>query len=168
MQDSLNDIRLTNAMLASLYGHSLILNQPQKKEQQTLSAPKQATLSFLGNHMKKVTILVHHPAHKFLPEDELAFLTKLLAACQLNTGDVAIVNLAKENLSLDRIYEQLSPARILDFGTINGAVPFETTNFRSAGLVSAPPIAELISDSPAAKQSKARLWTALKQLFAIN
>lgn len=168
MQDSLNDIRLTNAMLASLYGHSLILDQPLKKQQETISAPDQATLSFLGNHSKKVTVLVHHATHKYLPEDELAFLTKLLAACQLNAGDVAIVNLAKENLTLDNIYEQLAPVRILDFGTINGTAHFVTTTFQSAGLVSAPPIAELISDTPAAKELKARLWAALKQLFAIN
>ena len=81
--EGINEIRLAGPMIASLYEHALV--------QEVDRAPAEEKLKFLGNNDKHILILVSDATHTFLPENELTFLTKMLAACQLNIGDVAIV-----------------------------------------------------------------------------
>ena len=50
---------------------------------------------YLGNNGKNISILVHEPEAAFLSEESLDFLTKILGACKLNMGDVAVINIAR-------------------------------------------------------------------------
>jgi hypothetical protein len=114
-----------------------------------------------------VTILVNNPGHTFLPEDELALLTKLLAACQMNAGDVAIVNLAGGKISMTEIFIQLQPSKIISFGKIENAPMFTIEKINGADLLAAPELKEMIIETAEARQLKSRLWGELKKMFGI-
>jgi hypothetical protein len=164
MDTPLNDIILNPTMLENLYGHSLV--------EMLSNAHTPATkplLKFLGNNAKKVTVLVNNPEQTFLPEDQLSFLNKLLLACKMNTGDVAILNLANGAV-IDEVIAQLNPEKIIAFGVlIDGPnAPLLTIcQFQLASLLNAPGLGDLVKESDEAKLLKGKLWACLKTLFAI-
>lgn len=149
--ENVNEIRLDNQMIAALYGRSLIIPETAKKDSETVK--------FLGNNSANILILVNNPDHSFLPENELVFLTKMLSACQLNIGDVAIVNV--KNVSAADAVNELSPDKVIDFGT-SPQISFENGN-----IVSSVPLKQMLGESPEARQLKVKLWTGLKQMFGL-
>src|SRR5687768_13592067 len=92
MKDSLNNLRLGTLLLSALYKHSIFEIEERENLQESIIKEVVPSFRYLGNHLKKVTILVNNPEHTFMPDDQLAFLTRMLTACQMNLGDVAIVN----------------------------------------------------------------------------
>ncbi|MBY0229356.1 MAG: hypothetical protein K2W96_08770, partial [Gemmataceae bacterium] len=70
----------------------------------------------LGSHRRRVTIIVDSPGSAFLPDDQLNFLTKILEACRMNIGDVAIVNHHTTPVAITALRQQLQPSVILIFG----------------------------------------------------
>jgi hypothetical protein len=154
--EGINEIRLVGPMIASLYEHALV--------QEVDRAPAEEKLKFLGNNDKHILILVSDATHTFLPENELTFLTKMLAACQLNIGDVAIVNTGNAPAPLAELITALGPEKVIDFGT-QPADAVEK-NQKIDVIVSAP-IRQMMSDTPESKQLKSRLWVALKEMFGL-
>lgn len=157
----LNNIALNAYMLEDLYGHSLV--------EMSVAEPAPATaLKFLGNNEKNVTVLVSNAGYAFLSDTQLSFLTKMLAACKMNTGDVAIVNLAT-GPTLDNVMEQLKPEKIIAFGITvhNGAPLFTVDLFRNARLLQAPSLDDLANESDEARALKGKLWSGLKNIFGI-
>ena len=60
---------------------------PATPAPQQASAPQeQPPYKILGNHNRKITILVNAPGSPFLPDNQLSFLTKILEACRMNVG----------------------------------------------------------------------------------
>src|SRR5690349_5354955 len=98
-------IRLPDFIIAELYKDSLVALE----DAQTVEPPPQPLpvvqlvetpgaenkIRYLGSNKKHVTIIVDVQETAFLPEDDLAFLTNILKACQLSLGDIAVVNLAR-------------------------------------------------------------------------
>src|SRR5579864_8750251 len=129
---SIDNIQLSNLAIGELYGDSLLTSpntlQPLRKpaavnphlppapHQPELPHAEPAGLKFLGNHRRHITILVHSPESTFLPDDQLSFLTKMLEACRMNIGDVAIINTAAAPVTITALRQQMKPARILLFG----------------------------------------------------
>jgi hypothetical protein len=149
--ENVNEIRLNNEMISSLYGRSLVIAEGVKKEKEKLK--------YLGNNAQAVLILVNNAEHSFLPENELVFLTKMLSACQLNIGDVAIVNVS--NTAVSEAMSELLPGKIIDFGTS------PDISFESGKVVSSAPLKQMLGESPEARQLKGKLWTGLKQMFEL-
>lgn len=162
--DSLNEIRLTPQMIAELYGQALIAPIDHTRVKDPVHKPG---IHFLGHNKKHVTVLVDQPGHTFLPEAELAFLTRMLEACKLNLADVAIVNRSAEKWTLEDVHQQLSPKVILAFGGPAGQEQFSISSSENAQLLVAPDLEEMAGDTAEARQLKTRLWGALKQLFRI-
>jgi hypothetical protein len=109
--------------------------------------------------------------YTYLPEDQLAFLTRMLDACKMNTGDVAIVNLAKAQVDQDTVISTLEPEKIISFGPVlpgikNGIFSLETIDKRM--YLQVAPLDEFVKETEEAKQLKGKLWTCLKQMFAKN
>ena len=156
MNASLNDIILNSMMLENLYGRSLV-----ETGGSGWAAPP--VLKFLGNNARHVTILVRNLQHTFLPDDQLSFLTRMLQACQLNTGDVAIVNMA-EGVTIKEVLGQLSPEKIISFGVNTpGSGALQGISF-----LGAPDLEELVQENRKAKIAKGELWASLKKLFGIS
>jgi len=160
---SLNDIQLKPSLLADLYKNSLV-------ETTTTTVPEIKQIKYLGNNQKKIIVVVSHPDVPFLPDDELNFLTSILAACKLSIADIAIINNTHiEQTELQKMIDS-EGKNVLLFGVeplsiglpINFPV-FQLQPFNNRTYLHAPVLTQIESD----KGLKARLWSALKVLFGI-
>lgn len=133
-----------------------------------------APYKVLGNHRRKITILVNAPGSPFLPDNQLNFLTKILEACRLNMGDVAIVNHASAPINITALRAQLQPSVILLFGLepttirlpINFPV-FKLQPYDQCTYLSAPALDLLVESSEESRLLKSKLWVCLKSLFDV-
>lgn len=140
----------------------------------TTTPETDASYKFLGKHLRKITILVNAPGTPFLPDDQLNFLTKILEACRLNMGDVAIINHAVAPVNITALRAQLQPTVILLFGLdptsirlpINFPV-FKLQPYDQCTYLSAPTLDLLVQSSEDSRLLKSKLWVCLKTLFAV-
>ena len=92
---SLNSIKFEPIDIASLYKNSLVeINAEQQVLPKTKIETEQIAtgLKFLGENKKKTLVVVRNADAVHIPDKQLSFLTKLLAACSLNLADVAVFN----------------------------------------------------------------------------
>ena len=160
---SLNNISLSDALLADLYPNVLVQGSAKPKVTK-VPAP------FLGGNEKNILILVNQKDAVFLHEKELAFLTAVLSACQLHLSHVAIVNraLLKDGSFAD-VQVQFSPKKVLlldvppqEAGLAEGEL-YTVQTADGFEAVVAPSLSEIEET----KQSKSKFWIALKQLFCL-
>ena len=161
---SLNHISIPPQLLADLYQHSLI-GSP------ATAAPQIPPVPFLGKNGRNILIVVNQPEVPFLPDAELAFLTKILTACQLGLMDVAIVNWAKApHHDAAAVLAQFSAKALilfdlapLQFGLAHALSPYTVGNDGGVQFVAAPALHEIEKT----KEAKNQLWMALKQIFGL-
>src|ERR1700716_539298 len=97
---NINDAELPDLLLAELYGNNLVAGSMPPPV--PVPPPAAAgTYKFLGSNQQKIGILVQSPGAAFLPDEQLNVLTKMLEACKLNMGDVALVNHAVTAVNID-------------------------------------------------------------------
>lgn len=163
---SLNSLNLTTDDLTRLYKNSLVEAGDEKavaKDQLTTA------YKFLGENRKQTLVVVNYNQTVHLPDSQLTFLTKLLAACQLSLGDVAILNYAKAGLpALENIVSFFTPVNVLLFDVKPDAFglplifpQFQIQNYREIKFVHFPSL-ELIEPD---KNLKTQLWTSLKKMY---
>ena len=169
---SLNSIKFEPIDIASLYKNSLV---EINAEQQVIPLIKDETeqittgLKYLGENKKKTLIVVRNTNAVHIPDKQLSFLTKLLAACNLNLADVAVFNFQDHNAS--EFYEILNffnPKVVLLFDVEPGqfGLPmifpqFQVQGYKDAIFVSSPSLEVIEPD----KSLKGKLWVCLKKIF---
>jgi len=133
-----------------------------------------APYKILGNHRRKVSIIVNSPGAAFLPDDQLGFLSKILEACRMNIGDVAIINHHTTPVVITALRQQLQPQNILLFGVEPTAIrlpinfpEFKLQPYDECTYLSAPPLQQLVANTADAKLLKSKLWVCLKTLFDV-
>jgi hypothetical protein len=159
MSNTLNEIHLNNAMIASLYGHSIV---PAGQASEQPNIPYSKKIKFLGNNSAQITMLVSNPSSTFVTDEELVFLTKMLSACNLTISDVAIVNVATSNL--DDVIRELKPSRIISFLDPD---QYSLQKIKNIQLIEGSPLDQFIKDTPEARQLKTRLWAHLRKMFSM-
>ena len=169
---SLNSIKFEPIDIASLYKNSLVeINAEKQALSQTKIETEQITsgLKYLGENKKKTLIVVRNTNAVHIPDKQLSFLTKLLAACNLNLGDVAVFNFQDHNAS--EFYEILNffnPKVVLLFDVDPGVFglpmifpQFQVQGYKDAVFVSSPSLEVIEPD----KSLKGKLWVCLKKIF---
>lgn len=138
------------------------------------TAPSTPAYKFLGLNRRKITVVVYSPGMAYIPDDQLAFLTKMLEACKMNVGDVAIVNHAVNAVNITAIRQQLEPTSMLLFGIqpIDIKLPinfpaFKLQAYDDCTYLASPALSELVTPSEESKVLKGKLWACLKALFNI-
>lgn len=133
-----------------------------------------SSYKFLGKNLKHIVVIVRSPKEPFLPEDHLQFLTKMLGACQLNLGDVAIVNDATRKADIQLLKAQLQPARMLLFGVAPAEIglpltfpQFKEQEYAGCSYLYSPSLLDLNRTSEEAKDLKRKLWECLKKMFNV-
>lgn len=191
MQDQ-NTI-LPASVLVSLYKDSLVLPETEKKTDliskdiaEIAAAPETASpaeqknikskgpLKHLGDHHKKITVIVNDPHSVYLNETDFILLTSILNACKLTIADIALVNIGNQDTSLHQILETLPSNLVMcfDIKSVDLKIKLpdvlykinelgETRIFFSKGLSS------MQGTGLAAKQEKGTLWILLKKIFAL-
>ena len=175
---SLEKINLPAAVLAGLYKDKLVLpgeDVPSKTEAETRSEKKKNSgYRSLGENGKRILILVNYPNIGFLPENDLEFLAKMLAACKLNLGDVAIVNHSEQSLSFEKIKKQFNPLIAIAFGLEPEMVGlplnfphFQSQVYDSCTHLYVPAFDEITAETEKGKLNKSKLWVSLRNLFNV-
>lgn len=128
----------------------------------------------LGNNRQQVTVVVRFPGEAFLPESHLQFLSKMIGACKLNLGDVAIVNDASVRVDMNVLKAQLQPKTVLLFGVApeETALPlsfptFKAQEYAGTTYLYTPPLEELNTETDDGKLLKRRLWDSLRKIFGV-
>lgn len=160
---SLNNIHLQNSLLADLYKKSLV-------ELEATIGPEKKQINQLGNNQKNILVIVSHQSLPFLPDDELNFLTTVLAACKLSIADIGIIN--KPHVETGHLQDIINSRakNVLLFGVepLSIGLPinfpaFQLQAFSNRTYLHAPALSQIESD----KGLKTRLWTCLKSMFRI-
>jgi hypothetical protein len=139
--------------------------QPVKKEEPVV-------YKTLGNNKQQISVVVNCPGDVFVPEADLAFLTKMLGACKLNMADVAIVNYATTPIAIDKLKTQLQPKSLLLLGVEPGDIqlpisfpPFKEQPYAGTTYLFTPALSQLNQETEEAKVLKRKLWDCLKRMF---
>jgi hypothetical protein len=169
---SLNSIKFEPTDIAFLYKNSLIeINVKQEvfSQSNTSVEPTISGWKYLGENKKKTLVVVRNTNAVHIPDKQLSFLTKLLAACNLNLADVAVFNFQDHNAS--EFYEILNffnPKVVLLFDVDPGVFglpmifpQFQVQGYKDAVFVSSPSLEVIEPD----KSLKGKLWVCLKKIF---
>lgn len=161
---SLNNIQLKSSMLADLYRDSLV----ETESKTSAPAPKQ--LKYLGNNQKHIIVVVSHESVPFLPDEELNFLSTVLAACKLSIADIGILNAYNaEETELQNIINTegnkvlLFGIQPLEIGLPINFPAFQLQPFNNRTYLYAPALSQIEND----KALKGKLWISLKAMFGI-
>ena len=180
---SLNDLHLSPAVLSRLYPATLIntaktdivqadsiaKDLPKTKiesEKQTKPAWK-----FLGDNQQKILIVVNYKDAVHLPDEELSFLTNMLAACKLSLGDVAIVNRHNyEGIFCKEILTHFQSKIVFLFGVepaefgLPVSFPyFQVQSVAKCTFLYTPALEERHTEV----LLKSKLWVSLRSIFGI-
>jgi hypothetical protein len=174
---SLQHATLPDILITELYKNIFIINSEtdQKNQLEVISHTESEVIKYLGNNSKRIVILVKQPSDVFLPETHLEFLSKILAACKLNIGDVAIVNAGFRFVDIHAIKQQLQPNHIILFGIepTELKLPLSFPHFKVQGYanstyLSVPSLDILNNDTEEGKLLKTKLWVCLKTMFEVS
>jgi hypothetical protein len=173
---SFNNVELPGFLVADLYKRHLVedFSATPKVTKPSEPAPIiDKPIQFLGKNLKQFVILVCYSNEVHLPESQLEFLGNILKACQLNLGDVAIVNCHSQTVSFNNI-GLLQPKCIITFGEdpqigndFKTSTSFEISNKNGVNIINAPKLELLNQNTPDGKVLKGRLWNSLKLLLNI-
>jgi len=169
---SLNSINFEPTEIACLFKNSLVeINAEQQVLPKTKIETEQIAtgLKFLGENKKKTLVVVRNADAVHIPDKQLSFLTKLLAACSLNLADVAVFNFQDHNSSeFNEILNYFKPKVVLLFDVEPGefGLPmifpqFQVQGYKDAVFVSSPSLEVIEPD----KSLKGKLWVCLKKIF---
>ena len=191
--------KLPPAVLVSLYKDTLVLPQKEIKspinEQQALNTsigkevissvpaneivndqkvvPTQP-LKYLGDHLKKIIVLVNDIESVHLNETDLSLLSSILNACKLTLADIALVNIATQPLSMHEILITLPSNLVLvfDLSAVQLKIKLPTTLYKpivlgETQILFSNSLRSMQGADQNAKLEKSKLWNALKVLFKL-
>ncbi len=177
----INHIQLNPAALAGLYKDHLVSagsSSPVAAVPAKDSAPATvpaasaiAPIKSLGSNARKVLVLVSHREVVFLPDEELKFLTGILAACKLSIADVAIVNLHHNpGIGYKELLATFSSSHVLLFGIEPASISlplafpaFQLQAFNGTTYHWCADLAGMEND----RTLKTQLWNNLKKIFTL-
>lgn len=162
--------QLPDLLLADLYRHSLVVVETEAKK----PAPEPERQWFLGSNLQKITLIVSEPDAVYLGDESLQFLSSILGACKLNLGDVAIINLAREQTDYNAIKQRLTPRYLVMFGVTAAEIklPFTVPHYQvqpydKCDVLLAPALQLMLGTGQDAKLEKSKLWLCLRKMFGI-
>jgi hypothetical protein len=181
--------KLPNSVLVNLYKESLVLgtasanvdkkvqpsptledNNPIIEAEEPLIAP----IKFLGEHQKKILVLVQDIDAVHLNERAFDLLTSILNACKLTIADIALINLANKNFSLHQILTQVPSEIVLvfDINPTQLKIKLPTKLYTpillgTTQLLFSNNLAQMQGIDQASKIEKTKLWSALKLIFKL-
>jgi hypothetical protein len=172
---SFEKLILPPASIVSLYSKSLVeyIDVELSSEVEIIQQAKEG-YSFLGNNNRSIALLVNFSEAPIIPDVHLQFLSRMLEACKLNLGDVAILNQSKQSLDIKQLKEQLRPVSLVLFGvkSVDVGLPlnfplFKPQVYDGITYLYVPALELLNQDTEEGKLQKSKLWVCLRQLFGV-
>jgi hypothetical protein len=170
--------KLPNSVLVNLYKESLVLgavtlnvdkkvqvSPPVAEINAAIAAeePLTAPIKFLGEHQKKILVLVQDVDAVHLNERAFDLLT-----------DIALINLANKNFSLHQILTQVPSELVLVFDILPTQLKIKLPTklytpilLGETQLLFSNNLSQMQGIDQASKIEKTKLWTALKLIFKL-
>jgi hypothetical protein len=165
-------IQLPARVVADLFKNSLVMSEKRNSDEELVTGQPQ--YRFLGNHLKKITLIISNTNNFFLPEDQMLFLTRMLEACKMTFADVAVLNHNSVPVNIHALREQLNPKIIILFGVEPKEIklPFNSAAFKiqeydQCNYLYCPGLDELNLETEEGKLLKSKLWVCLRKLFNV-
>jgi hypothetical protein len=166
---SLNSIKFEPADIASLYKNSLVETDRETQPPAQPDHNEAPKWKYLGENKKKTLIVIRNADDVHIPDNQLSFLTKLLAASNLNLSDVAVLNFQGHKPSeFNELLNFFNPKVVLlfdvepgEFGLPMRFPQFQVQGYRDAIFVSSPSLEVIEPD----KTLKGKLWVCLKKIY---
>ncbi|MFI5124116.1 MAG: hypothetical protein ACHQDF_02260 [Chitinophagales bacterium] len=191
---SINNIDLSAEQLAALYPESLVMDRETGKPEpgsKKITEPEKKTDSktgkkagsretdvyrFLGNNLRRICFIVSYPETVFLPDEQLAFLTRMLSACHCSIADVSVLNAAHTPVDITKLITQLNPGMLFLCGIPPASLnlpepvePFTICRFNGISTLLIPSLTLLSQEETADLiPIKKKLWSSLRTLFNIQ
>jgi hypothetical protein len=175
---SLQNLTLPPLVVTELYRDLLVNVQSGEPARESAPAPviepeaPKNRIKFLGGNKKNIAFIVSCASDVYLPDKHLDWLGKMLEACRLNLGDVAIANIANTPFSISDIREELAPVSLILLGTEPQAIQlplnfphFNLQSYDNMVLLQTPSPDQLNQPTNEAKLLKSKLWVCLQKLF---
>jgi len=168
---SLNDIQLQGKMLTDLYGDVLISELAPLKD----SRKEQGSggIRSLGKNNKNYCFIVSYPKETFLPDDKMEVLVKIMQACRISMDDIALLNIAGADCSIEEIREQFQPAKMVLLGVKPSDIrlpilfpAYKPQSYAGCTYVYSDSLDQM-DQSESGKKIRGNLWSALKEVFAL-
>jgi hypothetical protein len=180
---------LPNSVLVNLYKESIVLceapanvdknaqasqpfeeNNASTETEETLIAP----IKFLGEHQKKILVLVQDTNAVHLNERDFDLLTSILNACKLTIADIALINLANKNFSLHQILTQVPSEFVLVFDINATQLKIKLPSklytpilLGETQLLFSNNLTQMQGMDQDSKIEKTKLWSVLKIIFKL-
>ncbi len=171
---SLQNLQLPASVLIELYTNHLIGTSDNGSNQKESSKVSSVVLHSLGGNARRITIVVAEDTQTFMKDTDLEWLQKMLLACKLTLGDVAIVNTHSNNITISLIKQQLKPEKVILLGPspTELQLPLNFPQFKiqehdNCRYLFAPSSKELNQETKEGKVLKSKLWVSLQQLFEV-
>jgi hypothetical protein len=155
-------------------GKEAIATTPTKEVVNEQKSTPSQPIKFLGDHLKKIVVLVHDENAAYLNEADLGLLSSILVACKLTLADIALVNIASQPLSLHDILETLPSQYVLVFALPGSALKiklpatlYKPIELGETQLLFSASLQSMQGTEQNAKVEKSKLWNALKLLFKL-
>jgi hypothetical protein len=178
---------LSSSVLVDLYKDNLVVVEDIPLEnkaavEQTIETKKEAIkeekwegpIKSLGEHNKKITVIVNDPNSVHLNETDFILLTSILNACRLTIADIALINIGKQPVGLHQILQELPSTLVLSFAVdptqLKVKLPstlYKVTQLGETHILFSNALSTMQGTGVEAKQEKAKLWNVLKKIFEL-
>lgn len=181
---------LSNTVLANLYKDSLVVIDHTPQITPTISEATTPTtavkaeaipevkwegpIKSLGEHNKKITVIVNDPNSVHLNEMDFILLTSILNACRLTIADIALINLGKQPVGLHQILQEYPSTLVISFAVdatqLKVKLPntlYKVSQLGESHILFSNALSSMQGTGLDAKQEKGKLWTVLKKIFEL-
>jgi|GEM_PF-5628780 len=178
-------IQLSPTLLHTLYANSLVLleNDAIHAVKENIALPTENVIPmdepepngkivFEGGNEKQVVIIVNDERNKILEKTSIDMLLKIVKACKLSFQDIALVNIAAQQVNFTSIRNEFTPKVALFFGVDAAAVglsfaipPYKKFEHNQCKFLFAENLNAFKENSDEARNSKTQLWATLQEIF---
>lgn len=155
-------------------GKEAIATTPANEVVNELKSTTPVPIKYLGDHLKKIIVLVNDENAVHLNETDLGLLSSILNACKLTLSDIALINIAQQPLALHEMLITLPSQFVISFD-INSTqikIKLPTTLYKpivlgDTQILFSNSLQSMQGADQNAKLEKSKLWNALKLLFKL-
>ncbi|MEQ1798763.1 MAG: hypothetical protein ABL872_12480 [Lacibacter sp.] len=160
-------IQLTGQQIEELYSSHLVITQKTGNlKPETTSKP--AGTGITGKNKKQFVWVVNEASYPFLSDEDFQFLSEVVNACKMNMDDIALMNIAQNNLDFEQTIAELKPKILIVSFLDRNWIPAnketytlqQEENFQFY-------ITEELQVIRNDKVKKSKLWLALKQMLGL-
>lgn len=160
-------IQLTGQQIEELYSSHLVITEKTGTQKPETTAKPTGT-GVTGKNKKQFVWVVKEADYPFLSDEDFQFLSEVVSACKMNMDDIALVNIAQNNMDFEQTITELQPKILIVSFLDRNWIPVnkevytlqQEENFQ---LYVTEELQVMRND----KVKKTKLWLALKQMLGL-